>query len=187
MATKLRPEWLTAIFTGMIACSGIAALGYAHWQISAAHKEAQVQHLLTLNKEFEDEPMVAYRKIYAEKRLKGVDDSPEEEKVLDFLETVALLTNRGYLTDKDVWETWSYQIFCTYAAAREMIEQDQKDDPSEYANLVSLVKRLESMETESHGTESRPSKEDLKDFWRYESMIVKGTPKAQHKHSTAKP
>jgi hypothetical protein len=187
MVNKGNSDWLTAIFTAIIACTGLAALGYAHWQISAAHDEAQVQHLLALDEEFENEPMVNYRRVYAEKKLKGVGDSPEEYKILDFFETVAHLANRGYLSDKDVWETWGYQIFCMYAGARDMIEQDQKDDPVEYKNLTAFVKRLDSIEAEQHGTWSRPSKEGLREFWQEEEATGIRTPIGRHKPSVAKP
>src|SRR5713226_4946830 len=117
------PEWWTAIFTGILAVTAILALIYAGRQLSAAHAGTQIQHLLQLDQRYSQEPMVGYRKQYADKRIRSESEGPfpEIERLLDFFETVALLVNRGYLKDTDVWETFSLYIFPLYADARETI------------------------------------------------------------------
>ncbi|HEX9223252.1 MAG TPA: hypothetical protein VF860_07970 [Candidatus Acidoferrales bacterium] len=187
MANKFNPDWLTGIGTAIIACTGMFALAYAHWQLSEAHEEAQVQHLLMLNHEYEQEPMVTYRRTCAVKRLAGADGFPEEGRILDFFETVGGLVDRGYLKDTDVWENFANQIFPLYADARDTIERDRKTDPAEYSNLLSLVQRLEFIEDQHHGTLAKPSKDDIKEFWKDETTTGVGTPTGRHKHSTAKP
>src|SRR5258707_891724 len=101
------PEWLTAIFTACLALTGAFALIYAHWQLREAHEEAQVQHLLSFDQQYRNEPMVSYRRNYAKKRLAGVENPPDQENLLDFFETIGLLVNRGYLNGIDVWETFA--------------------------------------------------------------------------------
>jgi hypothetical protein len=187
MVKHKSPEWWTAVFTAIIACTGALALIYAYRQLNESHNEAQIQHLLALNQEYEQEPMATYRRMYATKRLAGVEEPPEQGKILDFFETVALLVNRGYLKDTDVWENFGNDIFPLYADAREMIEQDRKDDPAEYSNLVTLMQRLETIETEHHGTLVNPSKEDIADFWKDEVNAGVGTPAGHHKHAADKP
>ena len=54
--------------------SEIYALFFAKAQIEEMHNEAQVEHLLTLVKQYDDEPMVTYRKRLAEQRLKSVEE-----------------------------------------------------------------------------------------------------------------
>jgi hypothetical protein len=73
-----------------------------------------------------------------------------------------------------------------YADTREMIEQDQKDDPAEYTNFVSLAGRVEAIEEEHHSGLAKPSKEDLKEFWQDETTIGVDTPTARHKRSAPK-
>src|SRR5260370_37667762 len=106
MMNLLTPDWLTATFTFILAATGIWALVFANQQLKQNREEAQVQHLLTLSAQYEQEPMVKYRKLYAQKRLAGSTEPPEEDRILDFFETVGLLVNRGYLKDTDVWETF---------------------------------------------------------------------------------
>jgi hypothetical protein len=158
MTRKLSPEWITSIFTAVLAVTGAGALWYAHEQIAEAHNEAQIQHLLSLDQQYNSEPMVTY-------------------------ENVGLLVNRGYLNDTDVWEDFSTDIFSYYADSREMIEQDQKDDKPEFSNLVSLVQRLEVIEQAHGGTLAKPSKDDLKDFWDSEVSIGTVSP---NKHRPSK-
>jgi hypothetical protein len=177
-----RADWWTAIFTGLLATVTAGALWYAHQQISASHEEAQVQHLLELDQRYSQEPMVTYRKLYAQKRLKGGEPFPEVERLLDFFETVALLVNRGYLNETDVWETFSEDIFPLFADARDTIEQDRKDEPAEYSNLVPLVGRLESIEIARHGTAYKPSKDDITGYWKDEAAIGPGTPTEHRRH-----
>ena len=183
------PEWWTVIFTGILAGTAIWALVYARMQISAAREGAQVQHLLDLDQRYSQEPMVTYRKLYADKRIRSGSEGPfpEIERLLDFVETVALLVNRGYLKDTDVWETFSLDIFPLYADARDTVEQDRKEDPTEYSNLVSLVAQLERIETAQHGIAHKPSKEDIADFWQDEASIGVGTPSRKRKRSRIRP
>ena len=178
-----RPEWWVAIFTGLLALIAVFALWFARAQIKEAHEGAQVQHLLDLDQRYNQEPMVTYRKQYAQKRLKGGDPFPEIEKLLDFYEMVALLVNHDYLNENDVWEAFTIDIFPLYADARETIEQDRKDDPTEYSNLVALVQRLESIDISRHGTAYKPSKDDLTDYWKDEAIIGVGTPSRRRKSS----
>jgi hypothetical protein len=187
MSYPLSPEWLTAIFTGIIAVTGVCALFYAHRTLSEAHGESQIQHLLSLTQEYDHEPMAGYRRGYGTRRLEKVKDPSEQYRMLDFFETVALLVNRGYLRDTDVWEIFSNEIFPLYADARDTIEQDQKDDPAEYSNLASLVQRLEVIEKHHGGNLYKPSKEDITDFWHESSTIGVGTHTVRRRRSKAKP
>jgi hypothetical protein len=172
---------LTTLFTAIIAVTGIWALVYAHQQISDFHEESRVQHLLTLQQQFEQEPMVTFRKNCAKKRLQGIEEPPEEQEILNFFETIAMLTNDGYLTDKDVWATFGNDIFTVYADDRDSIEQDRKEDTTEYSDLVLLIPRLEALDIAQHGTSHKPSKEDIEGYWDAEAGVGIGTPTGRHK------
>jgi hypothetical protein len=175
---------LTAICTAVLAFTGIYALWFASQQLKQNRGEAQVQHLLTLSAQYEQEPMVTYRKVCAQKRLARVGEPPEEDRILSFFETVGLLVNRGYLKDADVWETFSTDIFPLYADARDVIASAQKDDPPTYSNFVSLVKTLKTIEVQQGGTLSAPSEEDVKGFWQDEMDVTAGTPTRHRKRRT---
>jgi hypothetical protein len=71
-----------------------------------------------------------------------VTDPDEEYRLLDFFEGVGLLVNRGYLNDKDVWEEFGYWVFPLYVDSRDMLDQEQKDDPTEYTKSRSTVLSL---------------------------------------------
>ncbi|SRR5713226_8669750 len=185
MLARISADRLTAFFTAIIAVTGVVALAYAHWQLREAHEEAQIQHLLAFDQQYRQEPMISYRKTYATKRLAGVEDPPQETMLLDFFETIGLLVNHGYLKDADVWETFGTEIMPLYADARDMIEQDQKADPTEYSNFVSLARRVESIEQEHHGALVKPSKEDIKEFWQDETTISPNAPTPRHKRRPA--
>jgi hypothetical protein len=110
------------------------------------HEEAQVERLLNEIHQYEQEPMVTYRKLYATQRLKGVVEPIAEYHILDFFETIGLLVDRGYLDEKDVWENFGYVIFPVYADARDTIAEEQKADPTYYNHFVSLIERMRVLE-----------------------------------------
>jgi hypothetical protein len=183
--TKLIADWLTAAFTVVIAVTGIWALIYARGQIREAHAEAQVQHLLAFDTEYRSEPLVTYRRTDAQKRLQGLKEPAEESELLDFFEGVALLANRGYLNDEDVYDLFGWDILSLYADQRASIDEERKDDPTEYVSLVHLVPRLEVIDEARRGTLAKPTKDDLVEYWKEESAVGVGTP-AGHKQPGAK-
>ena len=193
---NLKADWLTAIFTGILAVTAVGALWYARdqiretreeseVQIKEARQQAQIQHLLALVNEFDQEPMATYRRGLAQKRLKGTDSDPMElYRLLDFFETVGVLVNRGYLNEEDVWSEFGHWVL-TLNADAEMhanVAYEQKRDPTEYAVYQSLVDRLQRVDAAHHGPASQISKEDVMAFYREELTIVGGTPITANHH-----
>jgi hypothetical protein len=190
-----RPDWWTALFSGILAATAMGALWYARAQIKEtredsevqikeARHQAQIQHLLTLENEFDQEPMATYRRGFAAKRLARNDDDPMElYKVLNFFDTVGLLVDRGYLDEEDVWSVFGYWIFNVNSDSemRANIEDDRKRYPYVYTAYLSLVSRMERIDAAHHGPGSQISKDELMEFYREELTIVGGTPINTHK------
>jgi len=174
------PELWTAVFTGVLAASTLVALIVAYQQLQELHAESQIQHLLALEQQFNQEPLLTYRRGFAEKRLKNQDDPNDLYNLLDFFETVGLLVRRGYLDESDVWNTFSYSAFVLNADARQTIEQDQRDDPTSYTDFTFLVTRLQLLESKNHGTSAHPSKDEIKDYYQQGLSAGKVTPR-RHK------
>ena len=178
-----RSDFWTAFFTGMLAGFTAALAGatiyavfYAKAQIEEAHKEAQVEHLLTLEQQYEKEPMVTYRKRLAERRLKGEDEPDELYKVLDFFETVGKLVDRGYLDESDVWDNFAYPVLMLNADAGEIIRDYQRSDPAAYEGFTSLVKKLQQTESQHSGALQHISPNDIRNFYRKELSVGTGVP-----------
>ena len=174
-----RTDWITAVCTLLIACTGIVALAYAHWQLKQDHDEAQVERLLGFVRQYDQEPLVSYRKLYAEKRLANVTDPDSEYQLLDFFETVGDLTDKGYLDVSDVWENFAGDVEPLYSDTRDMIEQQR--NPTFYNHFVGLAQRMQAME-KSNGADPTPySKEELRGYWQDESEIIAGAPALHRK------
>lgn len=181
---KATPERITALSTAIIAVTSVLAFGLAYEQLRQNHEDSQVSRLLDLDRQYASEPMISYRKAYAEKRLRGVTDPDEEYELLNFFETIGDLTKSGYLNGDDVYNDFSDDVFYLYADTRNTIEQTQKDDPPSYVNFVALVQTLDAIETKNHGTEAHPSQTDLRTYWQSEEVIVPGTPAGAHPRPT---
>ena len=169
-----RAEFWTAFFTGALAGATLYALFYARAQINAAHDEAQVQHLLTLEQQYEQEPLVTYRKHLAEKRLKGEVEPDELYNVLDFFETIGNLVDRGYLNESDIWDNFSYPVLNLNADAGNIIRDYQREDPAAYIGFISLVDKMEKIESDHHGALAHPSKDDILEFYRGKLSVGAG-------------
>jgi len=174
------PDFWTAFFTGILAAATVVALIIGYRQLREFQAEGQVQHLLTLDQKLDQEPMLTYRRGLAEKRLKNEEDPDELYPLLDFFETVGLLVKRGYLDESDVWNTFSYPVFILSADARQIIEQQQREDPTTYAEFSWLVERLQSIEADKHGTSAHPSKEEVTDYWKQELSAGKSILRRPH-------
>src|SRR5689334_8972076 len=110
-----KPEFWTASFTGVLAVVTLGTVIYGGIQLSDSRNEARVQHLLTLEKEFQESPLAGFRSKVGSARVAGRDHGNELYPILNFFDTVGLLVHRGYLNDEDVWETFSYWILNYYA------------------------------------------------------------------------
>jgi hypothetical protein len=178
-----RAEFWTASFTGAVAVFTAAlaavtlyAVSYARAQIREAHKEAQVQHLLTFVQQYESEPMVTYRKRLAAQRLKGEQEPDDLYNVLDFFETLGRLVDRGYLDESDVWDDFAYPVLILNSDAGKIIQDYQREDPGVYISFTSLVKKLAQTESEHNGALQHISTDDVTDFYRGELSVGAGVP-----------
>jgi hypothetical protein len=171
----------TAAFTAAIAVTGAWALIYARRQLTQAHEADRVHHLVRFIEKFEDEPMANYRKVTAEKRIRGTNYPAEAQNILNFFETIGLLVRREYLDVDDVWSSFGYWMFNVYSDLREDIEQEQRDDPSYYQDFCTLIERLRKVEEEEGGRDDHPSREEILDFWRDEAKLTAGAPVRKRK------
>lgn len=187
------PEVWTAIFTGVLAFVTGFALIYAHGQITEMREgsqrqitetrdEAQIQHLVTFVNQFDQEPMASYRKTLALKRLRNESDPPELYDILNFFETIATLTQRGYLNETDVWKEFGYWILHLDADAEVQADLDWewKNEPNEYRDFRQLLETLKRIDAQNNGKVSNFSSDDLKEFYTGESQIVAGAPTPKH-------
>jgi hypothetical protein len=81
----------------------------------------------------------------------------------------------------DVWSSFGYWIFNIYADFREDIEQEQREDESYYLDSCELLRQLQEIERTEGGTGGKPSKDEIKDFWREELNVIAGAPLRKRK------
>jgi uncharacterized protein YktA (UPF0223 family) len=167
---------VTAFSTFLLFAAGAGALIFANRQIQESREQSKIQHLVEVVQQFDQSPMVDFRKSLADKRLDAKhkillpldpDNVPYEmSDVLDFFEHIGLLEKRGYLDKNDVWDEFSDFMFPLYADARPYIDSEQKKDRAEYANFTQLMKEMEQIEAEKEGGTVKPqSQEDIRDFY----------------------
>ncbi|HZZ16181.1 MAG TPA: hypothetical protein VFE08_09495 [Candidatus Sulfotelmatobacter sp.] len=182
----LLADYATALFTAVIACTGVWAVFYARSQLNQVRESERIQHLLRFIEQFEHPPMANYRKAVAEQRTRGVAYPPEAQEILNFFETISLLVRRGYLDVDDVWSSFAYWMFNVYADFRGDIEQEQREDESYYQDFCGLIEQLRKIEKEAGGRDEHPSQEDIIEFWRDELRTMAGAPVRKRRSRKAK-
>lgn len=183
----------TAIFTGVLAFVTGFALIYANGQITEmregsrrqiteAREEAEIQHLVTFVNQFDQEPMASYRKTLALKRLRNESDPTELYRLLDFFETIATLTQRGYLNETDVWKEFGYWILHLDAdpEVKDDLKWELENRPNEYPGFTQLLDTLRRIDLDHHGKGTDFSPDEVKQFYSEESQIVAGAPTPKH-------
>jgi hypothetical protein len=103
----------------------------------------------------------------------GLGNYAEVEPILDFFETVALLTDRGALDEYMVWHTFFYWINNYYEIAKPQIALKQAEDPAIWADLGKLVGKLRERQRASRSLNSAaaaaPSADEMAAFLLEES------------------
>jgi hypothetical protein len=93
-------------------------------------------------------------------------------KVLNFLELLALLEKRGYLSAEDLWEPFGDWILSyLQASSVEISDLRASYDPNSYLNLTTLGRRLEDVENKRNERYQPKSEESLKKFWEVEARL----------------
>jgi hypothetical protein len=193
-------EILTTVSSFLVVLTGIGAIWFANSQIEESREdarrqieeargEARIVHLQEMIKQFSEPPVSVAMRSFALKRIDqkrevlrplDPDDPPDGMyDLLNFFETVGLLTNRGYLDKKDVWEEFGYWLFNFYADARPVVVEEQRDNKTMYANLSWLMSEMERLEADQGGNLDRPSPDDLYSFYVGEAAAPPGSPISQ--------
>jgi len=184
LACRVGWDGLTALGTLALVLIGLVTALYAGIQLSDFRRESRVKHLNDLVNDFEDEPMAAYRRGLAAKRVAGgvlqpvnADDPPPElHKVMNFFEHMGYLLAGRYLELDDIFVEFHYWILHVWADAREVVRREQAEEPIYYEYFEKMVKRLGERERQRTGRFELPSKTDIEDFYLEEAQLPSGSP-----------
>lgn len=193
--TTQRVNWtaITGISALITAAAAVVALVFAVVQIEEFREEAKIQHLLGEVNDFQSPRFTAIRKSLANERIDSEDErlkplDPVDPPLamydeLNFCEDLGLLTRRGALNTRDVWEEFAYWLFPVYSDARPVIDASKKDSPATYSQCTWLVEKLRPIEAkEDAATQDHPSEDDIYGFYLGEADVEPGQPLQRAKH-----
>ena len=149
-------------------------------QLAETRDEAKVQHLVDESVRFNQLPLALSRVALARKRLDerhktvlplDAENPPTEMwDVLNECDHVGLLTRRGYLDVKDVYDDLGYWLLNFYADAEPAVLADRKEYPTSEKDCTWLIEQLKPLEIQyDNGRNLRLTKEDL--YWFYEEEL----------------
>jgi hypothetical protein len=96
------------------------------------------------------------------------------DDVLDFFETIAILTRKGAIDEDLVWHTFFYWIEGYYQAAERYIRTEQREWPTTWEDLTWLYKKLCKIERRKEKCSDEDiinSDDELKEFLELEKRI----------------
>jgi hypothetical protein len=137
------PSWLPIVFS---AVGTIVALSAFAWQVHRARFNQSVDLLFRLENDFFGAAKIAQRSVAATNLLADRSDFAELEDVLDFFETVAMLTRKKALDIYMVWHTFDYWMERYYALAEPHILERQRTEPGVWEDFRWLVPRLKKLQ-----------------------------------------
>jgi len=137
------PSWLPIALSAI--GTSIALLAFA-WQIHRARFNQSVDLLFRLENDFFGEKKAAQRAEASANLLADANNFKEMEDILDFFETIAMLTRKGALRLYFVWHTFDYWIERYYALSLPHIRAAQATDPERWEDLDWLLPRLKKLQ-----------------------------------------
>jgi hypothetical protein len=132
----------TAAFTLIALIASVASLGYQIWRTGLVQA---ADLLMRFEQNFFGPDKVKQRSLAAQNNLQNPDDFREMEDILDFFETIAMLTRKRALDIYMVWHTFDYWIERYFAVAAPYIRARQIEEPGVWEDLNWLVPKLAKM------------------------------------------
>ena len=132
----------TTAFTLLALIASLASLGYQIWRTGLVQA---ADLLMRFEQNFFGAEKLKQRSLAAGNNLADPDDFVEMEDILDFFETIAMLTRKRALNLYMVWHTFDYWIERYYGVAKSYIHERQKRDPGVWEDLSWLVPKLEKL------------------------------------------
>ena len=137
------PTWLPVVFSAITTSLALVAFAY---QVHRARFNQSVDLLFRLENDFFGASKIMQRSLAATNYLADRDDFAELEDVLDFFETLAMLTRKKALDVYMVWHTFDYWIERYYAIARPHMLRRQAEEPGVWEDLDWLMPRLRKLQ-----------------------------------------
>jgi hypothetical protein len=141
------PIWLPV---GISVASTTLALIAFSYQVHRARFNQSVDLLFRLENDFFGGDKVKQRALAAQNYLANSQDFTEMEDILDFFETIAMLTRKKALDLYIVWHTFDYWIERYYAIAQPFIKARQTRDPGVWEDLEWLAPKLAKLQSKKN-------------------------------------
>jgi hypothetical protein len=158
-------SWLPITISG--ASTTLALIAFLY-QVRRARFNQSIDLLFRLENSFFGEDMREQRSKAARLMLRDIPDFTEVEDVIDFFETVALLSRKGALDRYMIWHTFYYWIDRYYETAKSHIEERRKIDSTVWQDIGPFVEGLRNLQVKEAGlstiAQTIPAPDELKRF-----------------------
>ncbi|MBW8878740.1 MAG: hypothetical protein JF614_27595 [Acidobacteria bacterium] len=153
MIQEIDYQAVTAWVGLLAAVAAVVALIFEsrRWRFSLG-----IDTLMKLRTQFHSEDMHKARSAAA--KSIGAKTYSDTAEVLNFFETVGLLTRLGALDEHMVWHAFFYWIDGYCQAAKDDIEECRRDDPTSWADLMFIHRQVTRIEDRERRRAGAPAK-----------------------------
>lgn len=158
---------VAALLTALAAVATTVIVWRAvHLDVQHAVFSAGLDSLWHCSDKWNSDDMADARSHAAAALLAGAPTADVNE-VLDFFDQIAVLLNRGALDEEMVWHEFYWPMANYWFASQDYIERVQRDDPTAWADLGSVLPRLVAIEAQRKKrstSDAAPSSKEIRDF-----------------------
>jgi hypothetical protein len=141
----------TALATLLLVCFNKRQLNINNEQLKLNNLALSVDLVIRLEKRFDDD-LITQRRAAAH-ALENLTEENESdiEPILDFFETLGLLTRRKALDEEFVWSYFFYWFYGYWRVSKDIVKKQRKKWKTRYQDLVWLEYVLMNLERQKRG------------------------------------
>jgi len=159
----------------------VATFLLAVGQTSAAKELTKMQLYLELRKEFDRNPLLKSREIFAGQLLDGKPHHEMNQAVLTFFEDMGMLLRRKCLDREMIWDTFGHFVKMWWSASKDYIAQERTNHNGDtfffrdFKYLVMEFSEEDVKKRRKSGVELEPSPADIRAFLEAEALRPPGS------------
>jgi hypothetical protein len=169
-------DWPQIIVAGGTWALVLATLWLVKGQMRTAKEHVKIELYLEMRKEFDRDPLLKSREIFAGQLLDGKPYDEVNQAVLTFFEDMGMLLRRKCLDREMVWDTFGHFVKMWWSASKDYIVKERDNhggDTFFFKDFKYLVTELSKDDVKKRckpGVELEPSPSAIRAFLESEAL-----------------
>jgi hypothetical protein len=163
---------MTELWVALTAVGTLATAAIVFWQLRLIRLTLGVESILRLDEAWQS--LSSTRRCAAKQLLEG-NAGADVDKILDFLNTVALLTRRKAIDEEFAWHTFYWAAANYWSASQDYVRLVQREEGGatwqDLQRLIPKMQQIEARKSSRSAARLSPSQEQTRAFLTDEAKI----------------